>query len=139
MHHTIRKLPDEPITIWTPTQEWNWAADMAQVNAEFAALWTASNEPIYHIIDVQHYQFDLDGLATGAASLAFGENAMFNHPKLKVGIIVTQDPNVIFAFNSMSSNMKKGTGVYEAVPMLLMNTLDEALAYIRKERGQART
>ncbi len=135
MHCNIQKLPSEPITIWTPTDGWDWVADTPQANADFMALWEVSDEQVFHIVNTEAYQFDLEGLSVGAAAVAFGENALYAHPKLKTAIIVTQDPKVLFAIKTMIDSMKKGSGAYKAVPMLTMSTLDEALAYCRQHRG----
>ncbi len=135
MHYTLQKLPNEPITVWTPTNEWDWEVDLPLSVIDILAIWEPLNEQVYHIINTQHYHWNLDGLTAGAASVAFGDNAMFAHPKLKMAVIVTQDPKVRFAVTSMLSSMQSGTGVYKSVPMVLMDTLDEALAYIRKDRG----
>ncbi len=135
MHYTIQKLPNEPITIWTPMDEWDWVADSPESNAKVVALWDASDEAVYHIANTQHYNWNLEGLTTAAASAAFGENPLFTHPKLKGVIIVTQDPKVLFAINAVVESMKGGGSLYRSSPVLAMSTLEEALAYIRKDRG----
>jgi hypothetical protein len=135
MHYTVQKLPNEPITVWTPTDEWDWVADVPQANAELIAIWDKSTEPIYHIVNTQTYRFDLDAMMSGAAAVAFGENALYTHPNLKTAIILTQDPKVLYGLNAMLGSMKSGSGVYKSVPMFVMSSQEEALAYIRKERA----
>jgi len=134
MNYKTEKLPNEPITIWTGYEGFEWGTDEGEeTNVQLRAIWGASKEPIYHIADMSYMSLNLEQLTKAAADVAFGEDALWNHPNLKLAIIVTQDPAILQAAKSMAQAIESGQSPYQRVPMMVVETLDEALACIRNE------
>jgi len=108
-------------------------ANLAQNNADMAALLDQQSEPVYHILDWSAVQqLNLEAMATAAASAAWGENAVFHHPMIKEVLFVTTNP--IFAQGA--EGLK--TETYGSVPISVFSTLDEALQYARAQIRKSR-
>lgn len=135
MHYTTEKLPNEPITIWTGYEGFEWAStEEQQSNDELRVIWDRSPELVYHIVDMSHMSLNLEQLMKAAADVALGEDALWNHPKLKIAIIVTQDQAIVQAVTSMIQAAESGQSAYARVPMMTMSSVDVALDYSRKQR-----
>jgi|SRR5579859_1051234 len=135
MGDTAEKLPDEPITIWAGDPDFKWEFDEIQrAFGQVIKLWEASSVPIYHITDMSRCTLDVDGLSKGAASAAFGPQSPWSHPKLRMVIVVTNSPAVTLAVNNIAKSASTG-GIYRStVPLLAMDSVEKALAYIREQR-----
>jgi hypothetical protein len=134
MNYKTEKLPNEPITIWTGYEGFEWGTpEEKKSNAELRVIWEASVEPIYHIADMSYVKMDLEKLMKAAADVALGEEALWTHPKLKLAVIVTQDPLILRAAESVAQSMESGAGPYHQVPMMIVGSVDEALDYIRDQ------
>jgi hypothetical protein len=132
MKYTIEDLPNEPINIWTPYEEWDWK-DTKESDARLNALWGASTEPVYHIANILHSKFSMEDLMAISANVAYGQGSLWTHPNLKMVILVSQDPLILKAIANVAESLKKGKGVYMQVPFIGMDSLDKALAYARQE------
>lgn len=134
MNYKTVKVPNEPITIWTGYTGFEWGSPEEDVaDDEIRAIWDASNRPVYHIADMSHLKLDLEQLMQATASVAFGEQALWSHPKLKLAIIVTQDPVILQAAQSMIQATEAGDSPYSQVPMMVLESVDEALDCIRNQ------
>ena len=136
---TDEKLPNEPITIWTPYEGWNWVRDTPLSQTVLRKIWNESDEQMFHIANVLNIKVNLDDLIFASANVAYGENALFDHPKLKSTIVVTKDPMITLAIGNMIDAMKRNTGVYVQVPLMLMDSLEKALDYAREQRKSSAT
>jgi hypothetical protein len=127
-------LPNEPITIWTGYEGFEFGSpEEEEIDNKVRAVWTASEEPVYHIVNMSQLKLDLNQLMVAAAGAAFGEDALWSHPNLKMAIVVTQDPIILQAVGSMIQSMETGQSPYSQVPIMLLESVDEALEYIRAE------
>lgn len=133
MIYQAEKLPNEPITIWTPYEGWNWARDSTESNAKFHAIWNAESEQIYHVVNMLHIKVSLEDLMFAASGAARGEDSFLTHPKLRLVVIITQDPPVIMAITNMMENAKGDDPLYKHIPMMLMDSLEKALETIRAD------
>lgn len=137
MKYTLEQPANEPITIWTGYEEWDWVRDTAESDAKIVVMWNASREPVYHIVNVLNIKFNVQDLMVASAGATYGETALWKHPNLKQVIVVTRDPLVLSAMKIMGDATKQGTGVYEQVPMMAMDTVEKALAYVREQRSKS--
>lgn len=137
MRYTVEKIPNEPITVWTAYPEWDWYRDTDESNGKVFAIWNASPEPMYHIVDVLRIKFNMQDLIYASSGAAHGETALFAHPKMKMAVIVVQDPLVVDALNNIIEDSKSNTSIYRPVPMVIVDTKEKALDTIhRHQRGQ---
>ncbi|HEX2622468.1 MAG TPA: hypothetical protein VHL11_20050 [Phototrophicaceae bacterium] len=130
---TDEQIPGEPITVWTPYPGWNWVRDSPSSQAQLKPMWDASKEKIYHIANLLNIEINMDDLILATSGAAHGENAFFNHPNLKLAIVVTKDPVMKMAVENMIQSMAKNTGVYEQIGIMVMDNLEGALDHIRKQ------
>ena len=129
MKYKVEKVPNYPVTIWTPYKDWNWDTDMPAANAELEAIWDAADEKMIHIANLEDFYIDFDGIVKGTANVGFGANALYNHPNLKEAIIVSSQEGMTFVVEQVNA----ATETYQSVPIKTFDTLKNALAYIRAQ------
>lgn len=139
MNYKIEKLANEPIDIWIGYKDFKWGTpEQEQCDAELEALWEASPELVYHIADTTQMVLDIDQLMKSSAHVAYGQQALWTHPKLKLVIVVSQDPAIIHSIELLNQSLQAGKGVYQQVPVMVMTSVEAAIAYAREQVRQDR-
>jgi hypothetical protein len=126
------KLPGEPITIWQFDETWDWS-HTEKSNDRLRQFWSSEPEPCYHIVRVM-VGGTLDDYLAGFNAVAYGPTPLFKHPNLKMVIFISTDPVLQEAVNGIQDP----DGVFEklSIPLLYMPSYEEALAFIRQQRGK---
>ncbi len=134
MAYNIDRMPDEPITIWEFSADWDWG-NAEKANAILRNMWDEIGYPAYHIvlITLPDEALTLEELQIGFGDAAYGPNALFAHPNLKLSILVSENGMVKLAVKNIQEIEQDG--VYRRVSMTSAPTLDDALAIIRKDNA----
>jgi hypothetical protein len=131
MAERIRKLPNEPITIYSAPP--NGGIDTLVEDSEVVrTLWNQQSEPIYHVVDFSSVgALDLDAIAKIAASAGLGEEALFHDPMLKEVLFVSQNSAFNYAAQGLAS------AIYGNIPIYVFDTVEAALTYARAQVQRA--
>jgi len=119
-------LPGEPILIQTLDKEFNFGTDGKTLLDRTMATLDAQSEPIFYIADMTEVDFSLDDMI-GASNLVTRQVALFRHPKMREGIIVTESRLMGLAARGLNSP------IFGDITLKVFKTRDEALAYVRGE------
>ena len=121
-------LPGEPILIQTLDKEFNFGTDGKPLLEKTMATLDAQSEPIFYIADMTEVDFSLDDVI-GASNLVTRQVAMFRHPKMREGIIITES----FLMNLAAKGLN--SPIFGDIKVKVFKTVDEALAYVREAIG----
>lgn len=123
--YTITKLPDEPIVIFSVTPNHNIATEGQQAIGNVIQVVADQSDPVSLVCDLTDLNVNLSELTIGAALVAFGESPLFHHANIKAVFMVSQDAAVQLASKNLAAD------VYGNLHVAVVDTLDEALAYVR--------
>ena len=128
MNYTCKKLPGEPITIWTPLKTWNAERDIPQANVKLVALWDAADSFIFHIVNLEKHILSIADMLRHITNAVYGSTALYAHPSLREILIVSTDP-------ALHSLIKQAQTEPSAVIHDIRHfaSLDAALAYARAQ------
>jgi hypothetical protein len=121
----IEMLPGEPILIQTLDKEFNFSTDGKPLLEKTIATLDAQSEPIFYIADMSEVDFSLDDMI-GASNLVTRQVALFRHPKMREGIIITESWMMGLAAKGLNSP------IFGNIKVKVFKTRDEALAYVRE-------
>ncbi|MBN1681871.1 MAG: hypothetical protein JW966_16450 [Anaerolineae bacterium] len=124
--YTVEKLPGEPIVMITAHEDYDPSEDAKEAVLVVNTILDELDESVTFIQDLTLMKVDLDDIMVGADTTGRGDEATFHHPNIREIISVTQDPIMRNVFEGM------GSSAYGNVRMLVVDTLDEALAYARQ-------
>jgi len=130
MSFNVRKLPCEPITVYTAQS--SDLDHMEQNNQIMLDMLDQLSAPVFHIADMRPIKLNVDSLMQLAASVAYGEHSVLRHPMIKELILVTDSRLIAMAGDGLSSD------IYGNLPVKIFGSLDEALQYARAQIGQTR-
>ena len=128
MLYDIKKLPNLPVILATWYDGFSFTEHGKQYVQKLHALLDAQNSPAFYVVDLsQPSSLGFEELLTAANSGARGLGASFHHAMNCGTLIVSSDPLVLSMAPGMNSE------IYGNVNMKIFDTLDEALAYVRRQ------
>jgi hypothetical protein len=127
MNYRVEVVPGEPIILATLFEQYSFAADDADANAEVIAIFDQSEEPMFLAIDTTHRAFSLDDVVHAANNDARGEDPLYHHPKMRELLIITHSDLIRLATKGLN------TVTFGNVNAQAFKTVDEALAYARSQ------
>ncbi|MBN1428668.1 MAG: hypothetical protein JXB07_09795 [Anaerolineae bacterium] len=130
MSHSTKKLPDEPIVIAAIEADFCTAQEGQAATDEAVAMLDAQCEPVYYIFDITKYAPSLDDILFSANTGGKGNLPTFRHPKVREAMVVSTNKMIKLAAKGLKSATWGNTAI------LVFDTLDEALAYIRQQIGK---
>lgn len=128
MSFTTHKLPGEPIIVHTMDADYSVARDFTAGVDSIIAVLDAQSEPTYLVVDMDDAHFGLDDVMSGASQAARQEGALLRHPRLRETLLITQSDLFRLAARGLDSD------VFGHVRVKLFATVDEALAYCRRDQ-----
>lgn len=134
MDYNTGRIPDESITTWELNPDWDWA-DSEKANAILRNMWDEMGYPAYHIvlINLPDDGVTLEDLQAGFNIAAYGPDALYAHPNLKLTVLVSENAMVKLAVKNIQEIEHEG--VYKKVAMTTASTQDEALNLIHEDRA----
>lgn len=103
MSYTLRKLPDEPIIVFTAAPNYDVREEIEFVVRDGIELYDASPEPVFLIVDFSDLPtMHLTDLMIGTERSARGADLPFHHPKVRQVVIVTRNPMIGAAAEAMN-------------------------------------
>ena len=126
--YTFRKLPGEPIIVFTPSASYHMAIDVqASIETAFEVL-AELTESVYYIHDwLAIKPLDINDVSVGAMSAALSQNPLFKHPQIREIIFVTTDKILLAAAEGLNSK------VYDYIQVRSFSTMEEALSHVRSQ------
>lgn len=123
MAFTIRLHPDRPILSNTLGEKLE-PGDLEAMTIQTTAQLDALDRKVYFLIDMSQTRMGFEDVMAGASAGARGLNPPLHHPNVIQPIMVTNDKLVRMAAQGINSPL------FGHVNMLVVSTLEEALAYI---------
>lgn len=125
MNYRVEVVPGEAIILATLFEQYSFATDDPEANAEVEAILDQSNEPMFLVIDASRRAFSLDDVVHAANNDARGEDPLYHHSQMQELLIVTRSDLVRLATKGLN------TVTFGNVNAKAFKTVDEALAYAR--------
>lgn len=123
----LEKLPDEPIVISVLHEDWDIESELSQIITELTAVFDTASQPLYFISDIVEISVDMQGMIAAANLVTRGDGALFQHPNLKVVLVVTQNKMLELAAKGVNSE------VFGFAPTQVFTNREETLAYARSQ------
>ncbi|MBN2304760.1 MAG: hypothetical protein JXQ72_09805 [Anaerolineae bacterium] len=124
--YTVQKLPDESIVIITTHEGYDPSQHVTEAAKAVNRVLDKVSGPVVFIQDLTSVKTDMDDIMVAADTTGRGDAAPFHHANIGEIITVTQDPILRRVFEGMQ------TDTYGNIKMVILDTLDEALAYARQ-------
>ena len=123
---TIQKLPDEPIILATLSSAYRLADHAGLPTAAITTLLEEADAPCYLIFDLRDIKPpSVDQIIQVANRSSRGSESLLHHDKIKQAILVSTSKIVELAAKGLRHD------VFGNVNILVLPTVDEALAYAR--------
>ncbi|GEM_PF-730676 len=129
MTYHIERLPGEPIIVSTILPGYSVVRDQPNSDADTRAILDQSDEPLYLVVDITRFKFNLDDVVRGANQGGRGAESLWHHPKIKKLIWVSPSPVVRLAARGLNSP------TFGGIAAEVFDTIDEALAYARAQEA----
>jgi hypothetical protein len=123
MPFKLEKLPNEP-TIISTVVDYNYETDGTQGAEDTEKLLEEQTEPVFVITNTLDAHMGLDAVIKGV-NLSVRQFSLLKHPKVREGILVTQEAMMSLAAKGLTSP------IFGKVKLKVCKTLEEALAYAR--------
>ena len=125
MAYSIQKVPGEPIIINRWEADFDDKLELPQVVGQLQEILDEATEPMHLISDRRVYTPSVDAARRGAGAAGRGRNPLFHHPNIGKIVFVSSSEMVRLIAEGMSSN------TYGSIRIKVVETMDEALAYVR--------
>ncbi len=124
--YDYKKLPGEPILIFTAYETYKIGTHLEPSMAEARQRLDAQLEKVYYINDLSRQTgLSVEDLINAAHSLTRVDSAPYHHPMIRRLLVVTTNSMLRLGYKGASSEM------FGSLQVELFDTLEEALAYAR--------
>ena len=133
MPFAIEKLAGEPIVRVKVSSPFDVRQDLPQLAQQLHAAFDAEEGPLWDITDVRDLSIGFGDMVYAMALMTRGELAVLNHPKLRRFVVIASSSLLLIAAKAL------GQQQYGAIPVMICETPDDALAVVRAEIPQTIT
>lgn len=126
-HFILEQRPDDDAVLLTLHADYEATRDLAESNPQVYAMLEAAEQPVYYVIDTSQTAFSLEDIIQAASVTSRGSMSTFHHPNVREVIVVTNNQTMQLGIKGLDSE------VFGFVKVRVVETLDEAFAYIRAQ------
>ena len=125
--YTFQRFANEPVLLCILHADYTITQHAPQCHSDGSALLDAENSPISVIMDFRATIESVENAVAGALSVSQADEPIWQHHNARNVIVVTNDPTLRMAFESLNSEPFGYTDIK------LAETLKEALAFTQPE------